>query len=85
MRTAYEERIAQASETERNLVRGSATLCGRRKFGVVCKALWPLKTAEHLAASAGCCVRAAEYQINGRTPSAKSLQAIINEVMSDVD
>lgn len=86
MRSAYEEKIAQAREIERTIVHGTARLCRRRKFGVVCKALWPIKTDEELATRAGCCVRTANYEISGqRAPSARALQAIINEVMSDVD
>lgn len=81
MRSVYEGRIAQASEIERAIVRGSARLCSP-KFGAVCKALWPHKTAVELAARVGCAVRTAEYEISGeRAPSAQSLGVVIAEII----
>lgn len=48
---------------------------------MVCKALWPLKTAEELAVRVGCSVRAAAYEISGeREPSALSLLAVMTEI-----
>lgn len=47
-------------------------------FGKVCKAIWPVKTAEQLAAAVGCSVRTAGYELSGeRDPSAQSLFAVI--------
>jgi len=81
MRPVYEERAAEARETERTLVRGNARLCSSN-FGKVCKALWPHKTAEELAFRVGCTVRTAGYEISGeRHPSAQSIQTIINEIV----
>ena len=52
-----------------------------RLFGRVAKAVWPHKTAAHLAAATGASVRAAEYWIGGqREPSARAIQAIFNEL-----
>ncbi len=72
--------IDKAREIERRIVQGDARMC-RPAFGVVCKALWPFKTAEELAARVGCSVRAAAYEISGeRDPSAQSLMVVMNEI-----
>lgn len=77
MRSVYEERLAEASEIERTLVQGNARLCSPI-FGNVCKAIWPVKPAEQLAARVGCSVRTAAYEISGeRHPSAQSLLVVI--------
>lgn len=80
MRTVYEGAVAQATEIERNILRGTARICSS-SFGKCCKALWPVKTAEQLAAITGCSVRTAAYQISGEhEPSARSVAAIIVEI-----
>lgn len=80
MRTVYERELANASKIERAIVQGDARLC-RPAFGIVCKALWPAKTAEKLAALAGCGVRAAAYEISGeRDPSAQSMLAVMDAI-----
>jgi hypothetical protein len=80
MRTVYEHRRAEATEIERTLMHGTARLCSS-PFGRVCKALWPFKTAEELAARVGCSVRAAAYEISGeREPGARSVAVIVNEI-----
>jgi hypothetical protein len=77
MRTVYERELANAREIDRTLVQGTARLCSSN-FGKCCKALWPHKTAEQLAAVVGCSVRAAAYEISGeREPSALSVAAIV--------
>lgn len=77
MHGTLQRRIQEAREVERTIVQGTARIC-RPNFGLVCKALWPLKTAEHLAALIGCSVRAAAYEISGeREPSARSLLAVM--------
>ena len=76
MRTVYEERIAEASEIERNLLQGNARICSC-PFAIVCKAIWPRKTAEELAAVTGCSVRTASYEISENRPSAQSISAIV--------
>ena len=70
--------IAQSAiKTQHTLVRPS-----ERLFGRVAKAVWPHKTAVHLAAITGVSVRAAEYWIGGqREPSALAVQAIVNEIV----
>lgn len=73
-------RIDEARKVERTLAQGNARLC-RSAFGIVCKALWPFKTAEELAALVGCAVRTASYEISGeREPSAKSLAVVFGIV-----
>jgi hypothetical protein len=80
MRTVYERELANASKIERAIVQGDARLC-RPAFGIVCKALWPIKTAEKLASLVGCGVRAAAYEISGeREPSVQSLLAVMIEI-----
>jgi hypothetical protein len=73
--------VASAREIERTVVQTDARLCSR-KFGRVCKALWPIKTSEELASRVGCAVRTAAYEIAGeREPSARSVAAIITEIL----
>lgn len=71
-----------AIKSLRTAVRPSERLFGG-KFGRVAKALWPHKTAAHLAAKANVTERAAEYWIAGqREPSAIAVQAVLNEMLS---
>jgi hypothetical protein len=77
MRSVYEERVGEARKIERTLVRGDARLCSPF-FGRVCKAIWPIKTAESLAGKVGCAVRTAAYEISGeREASGRSLSVVI--------
>jgi len=81
LRSVYESKLAEASEVKRAIVQGTARMCSST-FGKVCKAIWPLKTAEHLAALVGCSVRAAAYEISGeREPSAQSLLAVMAAIV----
>ena len=80
MHGVFTKRVEEARAVERAIVQGSARMCSAN-FGKVCKALWPLKTAEHLAAIIGCSVRAAAYEISGeREPSALSILAIMDSI-----
>ncbi len=80
MHGVFQRRVAEAREVERAIVQGDARLCSPN-FGKVCKALWPLKTAENLASIVGCSVRAAAYEISGeREPSAQSLLAVMQAI-----
>jgi hypothetical protein len=56
--------LAAQRNIQRAIVQGDARLC-RPAFGLFCKAYWPVKTAENLAAAIGCSVRSAAYQISG--------------------
>ncbi len=81
MRTVYEERVADAREIQRAIVQGDARLCSP-VFGKVCKAIWPIKTAEQLAALTGCAVRTAAYEISGeREPSALSILVVVDAMV----
>jgi hypothetical protein len=80
MRSVYEGAVAEARAIERTIVQGDARLCSSI-FGRVCKAIWPVKTAEQLAAAVGCSVRAAAYEISGeREPSARSIAVIVVKI-----
>lgn len=80
MRGTYEQLSTEQRQIERTLVRGAARLCSPT-FGRVCKAIWPVKTAEQLASAIGCSVRAAAYEISGeREPSARSIAAVVIEI-----
>lgn len=51
------------------------------KFSRAARAIWPQKTAAHLAAAAHVSERAAEYWLAGeREPSAAALLALINGI-----
>jgi hypothetical protein len=80
MHGTLQKRVEDARKIERTIMQGTARLC-RPPFGVACKALWPVKTAETLAALVGCSVRAAAYEISGeREPSALSILAVLTEI-----
>lgn len=80
MRSVYEQRVSEATKTERAIVQGAARLCSP-VFGRVCRAIWPHKTSEELAARVGCAVRTAAYEISGeREPSARSLTVVMVEI-----
>lgn len=66
MRTVYEERVAEAREIERKLLRGTARLCSVSNFSKAWKAIFPFKAAEELAARTGRSIRAAGYVLSGQ-------------------
>lgn len=77
MRAKYEERLAEQSEIQRNIVQGTARYCSGN-FGKAWKGLFPFKAAEELAVATGCSVRTACYELSGEhPPSAKSIKALI--------
>lgn len=77
MHGTYERSTRAAREIERTLVQGTARLC-TSPFGLACKAVWPHKTAEKLAAASGQGVRACAYEISGeREPSGRSAAALM--------
>jgi hypothetical protein len=76
MRSVYEAGVADATTIQRKVLQGTARICSPI-FGRVCKAIWPVKTAEQLAAAIDCSVRAAAYQISGESePSARAVAVI---------
>jgi hypothetical protein len=65
MRSVYEAKVADATETERRLRQGTDKIVGAGQFGKVAKALWPFKTAAHLASLAGKDERTAARWLSG--------------------
>jgi len=47
------DRVIEARETERHIRQGTDKIVSAGQFGKVAKALWPFKTAAHLASIAG--------------------------------
>lgn len=81
MRSVLAERIEEARETERHLRQGTAKIASVGKFGVVAKALWPFKTAAHLASIAGSNERTAARWLSGEfEPPNILIAAIICEI-----
>jgi hypothetical protein len=76
MSALLQTRADEARSIERKVLQGTARIC-IPIFGRVCKAIWPVKTAEQLAAAIDCSVRAAAYQISGESePSARAVAVI---------
>lgn len=81
MRSVYEERVENARQIERRLRQGTAEIVSVQKFGIVCKALWPFKTAAHLASIAGTNERTAARWLSGEfEPPGILIAAIIVEI-----
>ncbi len=64
MRTAYEERLAEATVIERQIRQGTGKNVSRN-FGRVAKVLWPFKTAAQIAAIAKTNERTAARWLSG--------------------
>ena len=80
MRTNYEARAAEQTEIQRNIVQGTARLCSS-PFGRAWKGIFPVKSAEELAARTSVSVRNAAYQLSGEQEvSGRSLAALMAEV-----
>lgn len=66
--------------------RGTAIPCGEHPFPdfvVAARALWPRKTAAHLAAGARVTERAAKFWLSGqREPSAEAFKAVLDRIMA---
>lgn len=72
--------VRSAIKSESTLVRPHERLFGG-KFARAARAIWPHKTAAHLAAAAHVSERAAEYWLAGqREPSARAIRAIVDEI-----
>lgn len=83
MHGSLQRRIDEQRKVERAIVHGNERLCSPN-FGKVCKALWPVKTAECLAAEVGCSVRTIAFELSGeRPPSAQSLMVVMNMLVPD--
>lgn len=74
-------RVDAARETERQIRQGTVKIVSAGKFGVVAKALWPLKTAAHLASIADSNERTAARWLSGEfEPPGIVLAAIMVEI-----
>ena len=83
LRTAYEERVDSARETERQLRQGTAKIVSQN-FGRVAKVLWPIKTAACLAAIAKCDERHAKRFLSGEyEPPLSVVLAVIHEMLRE--
>ncbi len=79
MRRVFHSEAGVAAATDCTPPSVPAKSCSS-SFGNVCRHLWPHKTAENLAATAGISVRSAYYEISGRQrPSAESQAAVVIE------
>jgi hypothetical protein len=56
-----------------------AVPCTAGKLARVARALWPRKTAAHLAHGAHCSLRAAKYMLAGRPWSGNAVRAVIRD------
>jgi hypothetical protein len=74
---------APSRENVRTLVRTNFGRENLSKFGIVARALWPIKPALNLAQRAGLTERMAQYIIDGkRKPNARAALAIYAEIIS---
>lgn len=72
---------AAAREIERQICQGDAKIVSAGRFAVVAKALWPLKTAAHIAAIAGKDERTGARWLSGEfEPPGIVLAAILTEI-----
>ena len=66
----------------RTIVRRDIDTENLSKFGIVVRALWPIKPALNLAQRAGCTERAADFYIKGkRKPNARVALAVYAEII----
>lgn len=79
MRSAWDETNACARE-----IQGTSIPAGEHPFPafvIVVRALWPKKTAAHLAAAAGVTERCAKYWLSGdRAPSMAAFMAVLERI-----
>jgi hypothetical protein len=82
MREASESVVAAVATAKR----GTSIPCGEHPFPafvVVARALWPRKTAAHLAAGARVTERAAKFWLSGqREPSPDAFKAVLDQIMA---
>jgi hypothetical protein len=81
MRSPYEAFSTEQAEIERKGLQGTARICSS-PFGAAWKGVFPIKSAEELAARTGHSVRTAAYQLSGEhPPSDLSILALIQAVV----
>lgn len=81
MRSVYETKVAEATETQCRIRQGADRIVIVNQFGKVAKVLWPLKTAAHLATIAGKDERSAARWLSGEhEPPGIIIAAIVLEI-----
>lgn len=81
MRSVFGNPRAVAREIDCQFRQGTDKNVGPSKFAIVAKALWPLKTAAHLASIAGRDERTAARWLSGEfEPPNKVIAAVIVEI-----
>ena len=81
MRAKYGSPAALAAEIGCQFRQGTDTIVSPKKFGIVAKALWPFKTAAHIATIAKTSERVAARWLSGEhEPPGCVLAAIIVEI-----
>lgn len=85
MRSVYEARVAEATETERRIRQGDDKIVVR-KFGKVAKLLWPFNTSAHVATIAKCSTRQADRYLSGEyEPPYSVVEATMHAIFSSED
>jgi hypothetical protein len=78
---SLQDRVEQARETERQIRQGTAKIVSVSRFGTVAKALWPIKTAAHVAAIGQTNERTAARWLSGEfEPPGIVIAAIVYEI-----
>lgn len=81
MRTPFGNSETVATEIQGRYRQGTDKNVGPSKFCIVCKALWPFKTAAHIAAIAGRDERTAARWLSGEfEPPGILLVAVLSEI-----
>lgn len=81
MHGSLQGRVEQARETERRIRHGADKIVSVGKFGIVAKALWPVKTAATIGAIAGKDERTGARWLSGEfEPPGIVLAAIMMEI-----
>lgn len=82
MRTVFGNPSAVTTEIQGRFRRGTDKIVSAGKFAVVCRALWPLKTAAHVASIAGKDERTAARWLSGEfEPPGIVIAAIVLEIV----
>jgi len=75
------KRVEYARKIERRICQGDEKIVSAGRFAVVAKALWPLKTAAHIAAIAGSDERTGARWLSGEfEPPGIVIAAIVTEI-----
>ena len=81
MHGVLQKRVAEARSIERQIQQGTDKIVSAGRFAVVAKALWPIKTAAHIASIAGKDERTGARWLSGEfEPPGIVLAAIMFEI-----